>query len=208
MSCRWWRACRFTWSVQGISCQWGRPHSNLAALASRPSEITDFLSLLRCYHSSFSYKSFSSFIFFVTRCYSTSSIPTTYVSCVCVSQVRDSSKEPTGFLSFLRKSTKYEDSQHVLCNLNITMPPCIKVKSSKLSYITVSLFTVISPEMTDFSVVCLLLVQIIGSEDRRRTLTPLALRERYSALNEPAMGMRLSLSQLWIFIPAQFVRMI
>lgn len=120
----------------------------------------------------------------------------TYVSRVCASQVRDSSKEPTGFLSFLRKSTKYEDCQHVLCNLNITMPPCIKVKSSKLSYITVTLFTVISPEMTDLSVVCLLLVQIIGSEDRRRTLTPLALRERYSALNEPAMGMRLSLSQL------------
>uniref|UniRef100_A0A8C5ERL4 Ankyrin-1 n=1 Tax=Gouania willdenowi TaxID=441366 RepID=A0A8C5ERL4_GOUWI len=70
-------------------------------------------------------------------------------------KVRDSSKDPSGFLSFLRKSTKYEDSQHVLCNLNITMPPCIKV---------------------------------IGSEDRRRTLTPLALRERYSALNEPAMG--------------------
>ncbi|XP_023199327.1 ankyrin-1-like isoform X11 [Xiphophorus maculatus] len=70
-------------------------------------------------------------------------------------KVRDSSKEPTGFLSFLRKSTKYEDSQQVLCNLNITMPPCIK---------------------------------IIGSEDRRRTLTPLALRERYSALNEPALA--------------------
>ncbi|XP_061624433.1 ankyrin-1a isoform X9 [Phyllopteryx taeniolatus] len=70
-------------------------------------------------------------------------------------KVRDSSKEHTGFLSFLRKTTKYEDSQHVLCNLNITMPPCIK---------------------------------IIGSEDRRRTLTPLALRERYSALNEPAMA--------------------
>ncbi|XP_029915623.1 ankyrin-1a isoform X1 [Myripristis murdjan] len=70
-------------------------------------------------------------------------------------KVRDSSKDPTGFLSFLRKSTKYEDSQHVLCNLNITMPPCIK---------------------------------IVGSEDRRRTLTPLALRERYSALNEPAMA--------------------
>uniref|UniRef100_A0A8D3BUJ9 Ankyrin-1 n=1 Tax=Scophthalmus maximus TaxID=52904 RepID=A0A8D3BUJ9_SCOMX len=70
-------------------------------------------------------------------------------------KVRDSSKEPTGFLSFLRKSTKYEDSQHVLCNLNITMPPCIK---------------------------------IVGSEDRRRTLTPLALRERYNALNEPAMA--------------------
>ncbi|XP_072244003.1 ankyrin-1a isoform X6 [Leuresthes tenuis] len=71
-------------------------------------------------------------------------------------KVRDSSKEPTGFLSFLRKTTKYEDSQHVLCNLNITMPPCIR--------------------------------QIIGSDDRRRTLTPLALRERYSALNEPAMA--------------------
>ncbi|KAG9331215.1 hypothetical protein JZ751_019741, partial [Albula glossodonta] len=72
-------------------------------------------------------------------------------------KVRDSSKDPSGFLSFLRKSTKYEDSQHVLCNLNITMPPCIKVA---------------------------------GSEDRRRTLTPLALRERYMTLNEPAMGSR------------------
>ncbi|XP_076007215.1 ankyrin-1-like [Genypterus blacodes] len=70
-------------------------------------------------------------------------------------KVRDSSKEPAGLLSFLRKSTKYEDNQHVLCNLNITMPPCTKV---------------------------------IGSEDRRRTLTPLALRERYSALNEPALA--------------------
>ncbi|XP_067293745.1 ankyrin-1a isoform X20 [Pseudorasbora parva] len=70
-------------------------------------------------------------------------------------KVRDSSKDPSGFLSFLRKSTKYEDSQHVLCNLNVTMPPCIK---------------------------------IIGSDERRRTLTPLALRERYSALNEPAMA--------------------
>ncbi|MBN3296933.1 ANK1 protein, partial [Amia calva] len=70
-------------------------------------------------------------------------------------KVRDSSKDHSGFLSFLRKSTKYEDTQHVLCNLNITMPPCIKV---------------------------------VGSEDRRRTLTPLALRERYSALNEPALA--------------------
>lgn len=51
-----------------------------------------------------------------------------------VTQVRDSSKEPTGFLSFLRKTTKYEDSQHVLCNLNISMPPCIKVQLSKLHY--------------------------------------------------------------------------
>uniref|UniRef100_A0A667XE13 Ankyrin 1 n=1 Tax=Myripristis murdjan TaxID=586833 RepID=A0A667XE13_9TELE len=70
-------------------------------------------------------------------------------------KVRDSNKDATGFLSFLRKSTKYEDTQHVLCNLNITMPPCVKV---------------------------------VGSEERRRTLTPLALRERYSALNEPGVG--------------------
>uniref|UniRef100_A0A8C7ZV98 Ankyrin 1 n=1 Tax=Oryzias sinensis TaxID=183150 RepID=A0A8C7ZV98_9TELE len=74
-------------------------------------------------------------------------------------KVRDSSKEPTGFLSFLRKSTKYEDSQHVLCNLNITMPPCITMR---------------------------------GSEDRRRTLTPLALRERYNALNEPRTELKMA----------------
>ncbi|XP_019713471.1 ankyrin-1-like [Hippocampus comes] len=70
-------------------------------------------------------------------------------------KVRDSNKDATGFLSFLRKCTKYEDAQHVLCNLNIAMPPCIKV---------------------------------VGSEERRRTLTPLALRERYSALNEPSLA--------------------
>nr|XP_023682212.1 ankyrin-1-like [Paramormyrops kingsleyae] len=70
-------------------------------------------------------------------------------------KVRDNTKEPSGFLTFLRKSTKYEDSQHVLCNLNITMPPCVKVA---------------------------------GGEERRRTLTPLALRERYSALNESALA--------------------
>uniref|UniRef100_A0A668U271 Ankyrin 1, erythrocytic b n=1 Tax=Oreochromis aureus TaxID=47969 RepID=A0A668U271_OREAU len=70
-------------------------------------------------------------------------------------KVRDSNKDATGFLSFLRKGTKYEDTQHVLCNLNITMPPCVKV---------------------------------VGSEERRRTLTPLALRERYSALNEPGVA--------------------
>ncbi|KAM3599376.1 uncharacterized protein V6R79_004657 [Siganus canaliculatus] len=70
-------------------------------------------------------------------------------------KVRDSNKDAVGFLSFLRKCTKYEDTQHVLCNLNITMPPCVKV---------------------------------VGSEERRRTLTPLALRERYSALNEPGLA--------------------
>uniref|UniRef100_A0A8C5EGJ9 Ankyrin-1-like n=1 Tax=Gouania willdenowi TaxID=441366 RepID=A0A8C5EGJ9_GOUWI len=44
-------------------------------------------------------------------------------------KVRDSNKDATGFLSFLRKCTKYEDNQHVLCNLNITMPPCVKVRT-------------------------------------------------------------------------------
>uniref|UniRef100_A0A8D3C8R1 Ankyrin 1, erythrocytic b n=1 Tax=Scophthalmus maximus TaxID=52904 RepID=A0A8D3C8R1_SCOMX len=44
-------------------------------------------------------------------------------------KVRDSNKEAAGFLSFLRKCTKYEDAQHVLCNLNITMPPCVKVRT-------------------------------------------------------------------------------
>ncbi|XP_068608593.1 ankyrin-1-like [Brachionichthys hirsutus] len=70
-------------------------------------------------------------------------------------KVRDSNKDATGFLSFLRKCTKYEDTQHVLCNLNITMPACVKV---------------------------------VGGEERRRTLTPLVLRERYSALNEAGLA--------------------
>ncbi|XP_072290299.1 ankyrin-1a isoform X5 [Eucyclogobius newberryi] len=91
-------------------------------------------------------------------------------------KVRDSSKEPAGLLSFLRKTTKYEDSQHVLCNLNISMPPCIKVGSHSLLKQPEQLTTL------GFS------VQTMGSEDRRRTLTPLALRERYNALNEPAMA--------------------
>uniref|UniRef100_A0A671X4N1 Ankyrin 1 n=1 Tax=Sparus aurata TaxID=8175 RepID=A0A671X4N1_SPAAU len=82
-------------------------------------------------------------------------------------KVRDSNKDATGFLSFLRKCTKYEDTQHVLCNLNITMPPCVKV---------------------------------VGSEERRRTLTPLALRERYSALNEPGVGESLSRTEIKINI--------
>uniref|UniRef100_D3Z9Z0 Ankyrin 1 n=1 Tax=Rattus norvegicus TaxID=10116 RepID=D3Z9Z0_RAT len=41
-------------------------------------------------------------------------------------KVRDSSREPGGFLSFLRKPMKYEDAQHILCHLNVTMPPCTK----------------------------------------------------------------------------------
>lgn len=70
-------------------------------------------------------------------------------------KVRDSSREASGSLSFLRKAMKYEELQHVLCHLNITMPPC--TKSS-------------------------------GSEERRRTLTPLALRERYSLLSDSTLG--------------------
>uniref|UniRef100_A0A672RZC5 Ankyrin 1 n=1 Tax=Sinocyclocheilus grahami TaxID=75366 RepID=A0A672RZC5_SINGR len=55
-------------------------------------------------------------------------------------KVRDANKEATGFLSFLRKSTKYEDTQHVLCNLNITMPPCVKWFIIGLSVETVIYF--------------------------------------------------------------------
>ncbi|XP_054150402.1 ankyrin-1 isoform X6 [Melozone crissalis] len=70
-------------------------------------------------------------------------------------KVRDSSREASGSLSFLRKAMKYEDLQHVLCHLNITIPPCSKGS---------------------------------GSEERRRTLTPLSLRERYSILSETSFG--------------------
>ncbi|XP_064031775.1 ankyrin-1 isoform X7 [Pogoniulus pusillus] len=70
-------------------------------------------------------------------------------------KVRDSSKEASGSLSFLRKAMKYEDLQHVLCHLNISIPPCTKGS---------------------------------GSEERRRTLTPLSLRERYSILSETSFG--------------------
>ncbi|XP_064353830.1 ankyrin-1 isoform X2 [Dromaius novaehollandiae] len=70
-------------------------------------------------------------------------------------KVRDSSREASGSLSFLRKAMKYEDLQHVLCHLNISVPPCTKGG---------------------------------GSEERRRTLTPLALRERYSILSESSLG--------------------
>ncbi|XP_045142571.1 ankyrin-1 isoform X2 [Echinops telfairi] len=68
-------------------------------------------------------------------------------------KVRDSSREPGGSLSFLRKAMKYEDTQHILCHLNITMPPCTKGS---------------------------------GADERRRTLTPLALR--YSTLSESTLG--------------------
>ncbi|XP_038641622.1 ankyrin-1-like [Scyliorhinus canicula] len=70
-------------------------------------------------------------------------------------KVRDLNKDHTGHISFLRMPTKYEDLQQIICNLYITMPPCIKVE---------------------------------GSDERRRNLTPLALRERYSTLNEPALA--------------------
>lgn len=63
--------------------------------------------------------------------------------------------------------------------------PCLHV--SRWTNLTASLVGVFCG-IRDFRVLCLLLVQIIGGEDRRRTLTPLALRERYSALSEPSMG--------------------
>ncbi|XP_039943632.1 ankyrin-1 isoform X2 [Hirundo rustica] len=65
-------------------------------------------------------------------------------------KVRDSSREASGSLSFLRKAMKYEDLQHVLCHLNISIPPCTKGNAS---------------------------------DERRRTLTPLSLRERYNILS-------------------------
>ncbi|XP_069733469.1 ankyrin-1 isoform X6 [Phaenicophaeus curvirostris] len=70
-------------------------------------------------------------------------------------KVRDSSREASGSLSFLRKAMKYEDLQHVLCHLNISIPPCTKGS---------------------------------GTEERRRTLTPLSLRERYSIPSETTFG--------------------
>uniref|UniRef100_A0A8C3NLQ9 Uncharacterized protein n=1 Tax=Geospiza parvula TaxID=87175 RepID=A0A8C3NLQ9_GEOPR len=48
-------------------------------------------------------------------------------------KVRDSSREASGSLSFLRKAMKYEDLQHVLCHLNISIPPCSKVSVGSLA---------------------------------------------------------------------------
>ncbi|NXF31547.1 ANK1 protein, partial [Nyctibius bracteatus] len=48
-------------------------------------------------------------------------------------KVRDSSREASGSLSFLRKAMKYEDLQHVLCHLNISIPPCTKVSAGSLA---------------------------------------------------------------------------
>ncbi|NXM08639.1 ANK1 protein, partial [Tyrannus savana] len=48
-------------------------------------------------------------------------------------KVRDSSREASGSLSFLRKAMKYEDLQHVLCHLNISIPPCTKVSTPMAS---------------------------------------------------------------------------
>uniref|UniRef100_A0A673J621 Ankyrin-1 n=1 Tax=Sinocyclocheilus rhinocerous TaxID=307959 RepID=A0A673J621_9TELE len=65
------------------------------------------------------------------------------------------------------------------------LPVSVKVKSSQPVFTFYSNFTcflVISSKLDSFSH-CEL-----GSDERRRTLTPLALRERYSALNEPAMA--------------------
>uniref|UniRef100_A0A4W6BYR2 Ankyrin-1 n=1 Tax=Lates calcarifer TaxID=8187 RepID=A0A4W6BYR2_LATCA len=64
-------------------------------------------------------------------------------------KVRDSNKDATGFLSFLRKCTKYEDTQHVLCNLNISMPPCVKFLNLLCFF---SLATVNAMERTEIKI--------------------------------------------------------
>uniref|UniRef100_A0A8C5U805 Ankyrin-1 n=1 Tax=Malurus cyaneus samueli TaxID=2593467 RepID=A0A8C5U805_9PASS len=53
-------------------------------------------------------------------------------------KVRDSSREASGSLSFLRKAMKYEDLQHVLCHLNISIPPCTKVRPCAAEAVTSS----------------------------------------------------------------------
>uniref|UniRef100_H3C8U9 Ankyrin 1 n=1 Tax=Tetraodon nigroviridis TaxID=99883 RepID=H3C8U9_TETNG len=87
-------------------------------------------------------------------------------------KVRDANKEASGFLSFLRKCTKYEDTQHVLCNLNIAMPPCIKV---------------------------------VGSEERKRTLTPLALTV-VNAMERAELKISLISEQLGLSWAAELAR--
>uniref|UniRef100_A0A8D2LK00 Ankyrin-1 n=1 Tax=Varanus komodoensis TaxID=61221 RepID=A0A8D2LK00_VARKO len=54
-------------------------------------------------------------------------------------KVRESSREPSGSLSFLRKPMKYEELQHMLCHLNVTMPPCSQVRGSRRRFGTRSL---------------------------------------------------------------------
>uniref|UniRef100_A0A8C9NT13 Ankyrin 1 n=1 Tax=Serinus canaria TaxID=9135 RepID=A0A8C9NT13_SERCA len=61
-------------------------------------------------------------------------------------KVRDSSREASGSLSFLRKAMKYEDLQHVLCHLNISIPPCTKVSVGPLA-LWCDTDTVFSPEL-------------------------------------------------------------
>lgn len=68
------------------------------------------------------------------------------------------------------------------------MPPCITVRI----YMKVGCKEIKQWKSKPLSFFYIL--QMRGSEDRRRTLTPLALRERYNALNEPAMGM----IRLWL----------
>lgn len=53
-------------------------------------------------------------------------------------------------------------------------------------WINVVIVIVFLVRLVIYQFICIF--QVVGSEERRRTLTPLALRERYSALNEPGVG--------------------
>uniref|UniRef100_A0A665VVX5 Ankyrin 1, erythrocytic a n=1 Tax=Echeneis naucrates TaxID=173247 RepID=A0A665VVX5_ECHNA len=92
-------------------------------------------------------------------------------------KVRDSSKEPTGFLSFLRKSTKYEDSQHVLCNLNITITLMLRLHDP--SVINISIVDLIFSSKTELARELQLSVDDIN---KIRVENPNSLLEQSSAL--------------------------
>uniref|UniRef100_A0A8B9PC38 Ankyrin 1 n=1 Tax=Apteryx owenii TaxID=8824 RepID=A0A8B9PC38_APTOW len=64
-------------------------------------------------------------------------------------KVRDSSREASGSLSFLRKAMKYEDLQHVLCHLNISVPPCTKVSAGSWALLAEGAFPSSSTDRAD-----------------------------------------------------------
>uniref|UniRef100_A0A669CRZ7 Ankyrin 1 n=1 Tax=Oreochromis niloticus TaxID=8128 RepID=A0A669CRZ7_ORENI len=100
--------------------------------------------------------------------------------------------ECSGNLVPVRKATQQPRCFSFQAFRDNRLPVSVKVLPFDLSSVLFSLF--LCYFMRSFSTHA----SIVGSEDRRRTLTPLALRERYSALNEPAMGTSLSLSLLYL----------
>uniref|UniRef100_A0A8C1JV90 Ankyrin 1, erythrocytic a n=1 Tax=Cyprinus carpio TaxID=7962 RepID=A0A8C1JV90_CYPCA len=67
-------------------------------------------------------------------------------------------------------------------------PRCFNFQAFRDNRLPVSVKVNLSQLFLPFTITLHLNPQIIGGDERRRTLTPLALRERYSALNEPAMA--------------------